>query len=57
MNVKISDIVKIKGEEGEWAVIHVEKIWSKSDQAHVIDRIEVLTLSKRSPTQITLRGI
>ena len=41
MNVKISDIVKIKGEEGEWAVIHVEKIWSKSDQAHVIDRIEV----------------
>ena len=41
MNIKISEIIKIKGEEGGWAVIHVEKKWSKSDQAHVIDRIEV----------------
>jgi hypothetical protein len=49
MNIKISDIVKIKGEEGEWAVIHVKKIWSKSDQAHVIDRIEVFNPEMEDP--------
>jgi hypothetical protein len=41
MNIKTGDIVKIKGDEREWAVIDVEKKWSKSDQAHLIDRIEV----------------
>ena len=49
MNIKTSDIVKIKGDEREWAVIDVEKKWSKSDQAHLIDRIEVFNPEIEDP--------
>ena len=41
MDVKPGNIIRIKGDEREWAVVSVEKKWSKSSQAHLIDRIEV----------------